>query len=144
LQLPRPGVTANEIGDNMTQQIEFGTRDERPDADEATKGSIADVVNDLNDQLTVMCGLAHLGGEVSYDAERTESYFAQIESAGTKAAQITRRLLTLDRLAISGTTHKEVAWPRVQHAIDAATSPRQAASSFRRRLTAARQRLAER
>jgi hypothetical protein len=129
----------------MTQQIEFGTRDERPDADEATEGSIAGVVNDLNDQLTVMCGLAHLGGEVSYDAERTESYFAQIESAGTKAAQITRRLLTLDRLAISGTTHtKEVAWPRVQHAIDAPSSPRQAASSFRRRLTAARERRAER
>ena len=128
----------------MTQQIELGTRDERLHADEATETGIAGVVNDLNDQLTVMCGLAHLGAEVSYDAERTESYFAQIESAGTKAAQITRRLLTLDRLAISEATHtKEVAWPRVQQAINAVTGPRQAASSFRRRLTAAREHQAD-
>jgi hypothetical protein len=128
----------------MAQQIEFGTRDERLHADEATEPGLAGVVSDLNDQLTVIGSLAHLGGEVSYDAELTESYFAQIESAGTKAAQITRRLLTLDRLAISETRHtKDVAWPRVQQAILAVTAPRQAASSFRRRLTAAREHRAD-
>jgi hypothetical protein len=54
-----------------------------------------------NDQLTVICGLAHLGGDASYDTERTESYVAQIESAGKKAAQITRQLLVLDPRQLS-------------------------------------------
>lgn len=129
----------------MTQQIELGARDERELAHEATDRGTPGIVNDLNDQLTVISGLAHLGAEASYDAELTESYFAQIEAASTKAAQITRELLSLDRPAASEPTQtKEVAWPRVQQAIGAATGPRQTASSFRGRLTAAREHRADR
>jgi hypothetical protein len=108
----------------MIEQIEFGTRDEYLLAEEATERGMAAVVQDLNDQLTVICGLAHLGGDASYDAERTEGYFAQIESAGKKAAQITRQLLVLD--------------PR--QLLQDEISPRETESSFRRRLTSARAR----
>jgi hypothetical protein len=80
----------------MIEEIEFGTRDEYLLAEKAIARGMAAVVTDINDQLTVICGLAHLGGDASYDAERTESYFAQIESAGKKAAEITRQLLVLD------------------------------------------------
>ena len=83
----------------MIEQIEFGTRDEYQLAEEATDRGMAAVVEDLNDQLTVICGLAHLGGDASDDAGQTESYFAEIESAGKKAAQITRQLLVLDPAA---------------------------------------------
>ena len=109
----------------MIEQIEFGTRDEYLLAEEATERGMAAVVADLNDQLTVICGLAHLGGDASYDAERTESYFAQIESAGKKAAQITRQLLVLDP----------------HHSAEDETDPRETESSFRRRLTSARARV---
>ena len=85
----------------MIEQIEFGTRDEYLLAEEATERGMAAVVADINDQLTVICGLAHLGGDASYDAERTESYFAQIESAGKTAAQIVRQLLVLDPRQLS-------------------------------------------
>ena len=79
-----------------------------------------------------------MGGEVSYDAEQTENYFAQIESAGNNAAQITRQLLVLDPARPSERTHpKELAAPAAQ-ASEATTDPRQTTSSFRRRLTAAR------
>ena len=106
----------------MIEQIEFGTRDEYLLAEEATERGMAAVVADLNDQLTVICGLAHLGGDASYDAERTESYFAQIESAGKTAAQIVRQLLVLDPRQLSRDE----------------TGPRDTESSFRRRLTSAR------
>jgi hypothetical protein len=86
-------------GDKVIEQIEFGTHDEYLLAEEATERGMAAVIEDLNDQLTVICGLAHLGGGASYDAERTECYFAEIESAGEKAAQITRQLLVLDPLS---------------------------------------------
>ena len=109
----------------MIEQIEFGTRDEYLLAEEATERGMAAVVQDINDQLTVICGLAHLGGDASYDTERTESYFAQIESAGKKAAQITRQLLVLDPQQLS---HDQ-------------TDPRETDSSFRRRLTSARARV---
>jgi hypothetical protein len=136
--LARPNGTANQIGDQMIEQIEFGTRDEYLLAEQATERGIAAVVQDLNDQLTVISGLAHMGGEVSYDAERTENYFAQIESAGKKAAQITRQLLVLDPARPSEHEHpKKLAWPAAQPSA-ATTNPRQTASSFRRRLTAAR------
>jgi hypothetical protein len=122
----------------MIKQIEFGTRDESLLAEQATERAPAAVVQDLNDQLTVICGLAHMGGEVSYDAELTENYFAQIESAGKKAAQITRQLLVLDPARPSEFEHPtEPAWPAAQPS-EATTDPRQIASSFRRRLTAAR------
>ena len=68
----------------MIEQIDFGTREEYLLAEEATEQGITVVVSDLNDQLTVICGLATLGAEASYDAERTENYFALIESASTK------------------------------------------------------------
>jgi len=122
----------------MIEQIEFGTRDEYLLAEQATERGMAAVVQNLNDQLTVICGLAQMGGEVSYDAERTENYFAQIESAGKKAAQITRQLLVFDPARPSEHEHsKKVAWPAAQPS-EATTDPRQTASSFRRRLTAAR------
>jgi hypothetical protein len=123
----------------VVQQIEFGTRDEYLLAEEATERGMAAVVEDLNDQLTVICGLAHLGGEASYDAEWTESYFAQIESAGKKAAQITRQLLVLDPRSPSGDEHPAAqAWTAAQHASEAMAHPRPTGSSFRRRLTSAR------
>jgi hypothetical protein len=128
--------TANQNGDQMIEQIEFGTRDEYRRAEQATERGMAAVVQDLNDQLTVICGLAGMGGEVSYDSERTENYFAQIESAGKKAAQITRELL--DPAPPSEHEHpKKVAWPAAQPS-ETTIDPRQTASSFRRRLTAAR------
>jgi hypothetical protein len=101
---------------------------------------MAAVVQDLNDQLTVICGLAQMGGEVSYDAERTENCFAQIESAGKKAAQITRQLLVLDPAGPSELEHPtKAAWPAAQPTpSEATTDLRPIASSFRRRLTAAR------
>ena len=105
----------------MIEQIDFGTREEYLLAEEATEQGITVVVSDLNDQLTVICGLATLGAEASYDAERTENYFALIESASTKAAQITRQLLVLD----------------LPH-------PEPARSSFRRRFTAARKEMTRR
>jgi hypothetical protein len=136
--LARPNGTANQNGDQMIEQIEFGTRDEYLRAEQATERGMAAVVQDLNDQLTVICGLAGMGGEVSYDSERTENYFAQIESAGKKAAQITRELLVLDPAPPSEHEHpKKVAWPEAQPSA-ATIDPQQTASSFRRRLTAAR------
>ena len=136
--LARPGGTANRIGDLMIEQIEFGTRDEYRLAEQATERGIAAVVQDLNDQLTVICGLAQMGGEVSYDAEQTENYFAQIESAGKNAAQIARQLLVLDPAWRVEREHPtELAGPAAQ-ASEATTDPRQTTSSFRRRLTAAR------
>ena len=136
--LARPNGTANQNGDQMIEQIEFGTRDEYLLAEQATERGLAAVVQDLNDQLTVICGLAQMGGEVSYDAERTENYFAQIEAAGKKAAQITRQLLVLDPPRPSEHEHpKRVVWPAT-HPSEATTDPQQTASSLRRRLTAAR------
>jgi hypothetical protein len=135
--LARPNGTANQNGAQMIEQIEFGTRDEYRRAEQATERGMAAVVQDLNDQLTVICGLANMGGEVSYDAERTENYFAQIESAGKNAAQITRQLLVLDPARPSEHEHpKKVAWPAAQPS--EATTHQHTASSFRRRLTAAR------
>ena len=120
----------------MIEQIEFGTRDEYLLAEHATERGMAAVVQDLNDKLTVICGLAQMGGEVSYDAERTENYFAQIESAGKNAAQITRQLLVFDPARPSEREHPKVlAGPAAQ---TSEADPRQTASSFRRRLTAAR------
>ena len=136
--LARPGGTANQIGDQMIEQIEFGTRDEYLLAEQATERGMGAVVQDLNDQLTVICGLAQMGGEVSYDAERTENYFAQIESAGKKAAQIARQLLVLDPAWPSEREHPtSLASPATQPS-EASTDPRQHASSFGRRLAAAR------
>lgn len=61
------------------------------------------------------------------------------ESAGERAAQITRQLRELDPHRPSEVKQTTaVALPRVQRAIDAPVDPRQAASSFRRRLMAAR------
>jgi hypothetical protein len=105
------------------QQIAFSTRYEDLLAEEAPGRGMADDVDDLDDQLIVICGLANLGAEASHDAG-AENYFTLIESAGERAAQITRQLRELD--------------PRAQHAIDATIGPRQFGSSFRRRVTAAR------
>ena len=125
----------------MIEQLEFGTRDEYLHAEQATERGMAAVVQDLNDQLTVICGLAHMGGEVSYDAERTENYFAQIDSAGKKAAQITRQLLVLGPAEPSESEQAtKPAWPTTP-AAGGVTEPRQPASSFRRRLTSARARV---
>jgi signal transduction histidine kinase len=139
--LARLGVTANQIGDQMIEQIEFGTRDEYLLAEQATERGMSAVVQDLNDQLTVISGLAQMGGEVSYDAERTENYFAQIESAGKTAAQITRQLLLFDPARPSEHEHpKKLDWPATQPS-EATTDLQPTASSFRRRLTAARARV---
>jgi hypothetical protein len=87
---------------------------------------MAAVVHDLSDELTVICAYASLGGDVSYDVELTEGYFARIESAGKNAAQIARQLLVVD-----------AAEPAAHDAV-AATDSRPVASSFRQRLVAAR------
>jgi hypothetical protein len=92
-------------------------------ADEGIGRTMTAVVDDLNDQLDVICGFANLGAEASNDAERTESLFARIESAGEQAAQITRQLLVLD--------------PAPQAAAPIKSRP--TGSSFRRRLVAARE-----
>jgi hypothetical protein len=100
---------------------------------------MAVVVHDLSDELTVICAYASLGGDVSYDSELTEGYFARIEAAGKKAAQITRQLLVVDAVRPSEVKHtKAVAWRASQDAIAAANDSRQIASSFRHRLVAAR------
>lgn len=125
----------------MSLQIALDTRDEALLAEEATERGMAAVVNDLNDELTVICAFANLGGDASYDTERTEAYFALIETAGKKAAQIAGRLLVLDPDHPSGHEYtKAVAWPAGEPTIDAAIDPRKAESSFRRRLTTARAR----
>ena len=102
----------------MNQQIALDTHDEDLLVEEATDRDMAALVHDLSDELTVICAYANLGGDASYDAERTETYFALIESAGKKAAQITRQLLVVD--------------------LDRSSDDKPPASSFRRRLTAAR------
>jgi hypothetical protein len=62
----------------------------------------------------------------------TENNFTTIDSAGDKAAKITRKLDELDRRRPSEDQRS------VQHAIDGTTSPGKGPSSFRVRLTAAR------
>jgi hypothetical protein len=117
------------------QQIDFSTRYEDLLAEAAPGRAMAAVVDDLNDQLDVICGFANLGAETSHDADRTESFFTRIELAGERAAQITRQLQELDLPRPSEDEYaRAVSSPR----IDATTGPRQFVSSFRRRLTAAR------
>jgi hypothetical protein len=124
----------------MIQQIPLGTRDGVRLGEEATKRGMAGVFQDLNDELTVICAYASLGGDVSYDAEQTENYFAMIESAGKKAAQITGQFLVVDAVRPSEGRHtKTVAWPAAREAVGATNDSGQAASSFRDRLTAARE-----
>ena len=72
------------------------TRDEHEAAELAAGRGMARVAHDLNDQLTVICGFASLGGSASEAAERTNGYFALIDSAGQKAALLTRELLALE------------------------------------------------
>jgi hypothetical protein len=117
----------------MAHQIEERAREEDCVAENATGRGMAGVVRDLNDQLAAICAYASRGGDVSYDAERTENYFALIESAGNRAAEITGELLVLDTVRALGERHtKSVSWPTVQHAFEAATDS--SPSSFRRRL----------
>ena len=119
----------------MIQQIPLGTRDEVLLAKAVTRRGMAGVVRDLSDELTVICAYANLGGDASFDAELTESYFAMIEAAGKKASEITGRLLVADTARPPEVRNtKAVAWP----AIGATNDSRQAASSFRRRLLTAR------
>ena len=83
---------------------------------------MAGVAHDLRDELTVICAYASLGGEVSYDAELTESYFARIESAGKRAAHISERLLVFDAAGPSGDCGtKAVTWPAVLDEINPKT-----------------------
>ena len=58
---------------------------------------MARVAHDLNDQLTVICGFASMGATTPADAERTTNYFALIDSAGQRAAVLTRELIALER-----------------------------------------------
>ena len=76
--------------------IAFSPLQEDMLANDAIGRTMTAIIEDLNDQLDVICGFANLGAEASNDAERTESLFARIESAGEQAAQITRQLLVLD------------------------------------------------
>jgi hypothetical protein len=101
--------------------------------------SMAAVVHDLSDELTVICAYASLGGDVSYDVELTEGYFARIESAGKNAAQITRQLLVVDAAGPSGVRPTKPVASLAAQAADAATNDsRPVGSSFRQRLVAAR------
>ena len=88
----------------MTKQIAFSTRSEDV---LATGRGIAAVVDDLNDQPSVICGVAHLGAEAPHGADQTESYFTQIESAGERATEITRQLLVPDSLGPRSTSAHE-------------------------------------
>ena len=93
------------------------------------------VVHDLTDELTVICAYANLGGDVSYDAELTESYFARIESAGKNAAQLMRQLLSLE-LPVSdgGDEASATERPVVEQMTVPTDEPVLTTSSFRRRL----------
>jgi hypothetical protein len=124
----------------MAHQIEVHTRDEDLLGTDVAGRDMAGVVTDLNDELTVICAYANMGAEVSYDAEQTESYFAMIEAAGKKAAQITEQLVVALSARPSEDTHsKAVAWPAALDPIPAIPGPSaEPQSSFRRRLTAAR------
>ena len=117
----------------MAHQSELRTRDEDLLAPRPSGRDTAGVLNDLNDQLTVICAYASRGGDASYDAELTENYFALIESAGKRAAEIAGQLVVLDSARSSeAKPTKAVAWITVPHPIDVRTAPRP--SSFRRRL----------
>jgi hypothetical protein len=122
----------------MMQRVAFSTRSEDLFTEEATGAAMAADVDDLDDQLTVICNLATLGADASYDA-RTANYFTLIETAGARAAEIMRQLRELDPPRPSEVKQATVvALPRVQEAIAAPTDLRRPASSFRRRATAAR------
>jgi PAS domain S-box-containing protein len=56
----------------------------------------AGVAHDFNNLLTAVRGFAHLGQAASVD-EETTSYFAEIDSAGQKAGELTRQLLAFGR-----------------------------------------------
>src|SRR6188474_1888816 len=100
---------------------------------------MAAVVHDLSDELTVICAYASLGGDVSYDVELTEGYFARIESAGKNAAQIIRQLLVVGAAGPSGVRPINPVASLAAQADDAATNDsRPVGSSFRQRLVAAR------
>ena len=117
----------------MAGQIKVRTRDEDLQAGQATGLGMAGAVQDLHEELSVICAYASRGGEVSYDAELTESYFARIETAGKKAEHISQQLLLLDatRRADDGHT-KAVAWPTALPPGRTTSDP--PPSSFRRRL----------
>ena len=55
------------------------------------------VAHDFNNLITAIRGFATLGQTDSHDAERASQYFAQIDSAGERAAKLTRQLLAVGR-----------------------------------------------
>jgi PAS domain S-box-containing protein len=57
----------------------------------------AGVAHDFNNLLTAIRGFANLGEAGSGDAEKAARYFAAIDAAGQKAAQLTRQLLAVGR-----------------------------------------------
>jgi PAS domain S-box-containing protein len=57
----------------------------------------AGVAHDFNNLLTAIRGFANLGEATSADDDRAAKYFAEIDAAGKKAAQLTRQLLVFGR-----------------------------------------------
>jgi two-component system cell cycle sensor histidine kinase/response regulator CckA len=56
----------------------------------------AGVAHDFNNLLAAICGFASLGKAASGDAGKAALYFAEIDAAGKKATELTRRLLTVE------------------------------------------------
>ena len=118
-------ITAEKIGDDMAQQLELRTHDDFR-APDVGRRDLDDIVHDLTAELTTIRSYASLGGDASYDAELTESYFALIESAGKRAAQITAELMVVD-----SPPRSRPELPPVHTTTDPRRAP---TSSFRRRL----------
>jgi len=79
----------------MSRQV-LPTRDEHEATELAAGRGMASVAHDLNDQLTVICGFASLGGSASGASEQSNGYFELIDTAGQRAALLTRELIALE------------------------------------------------
>ena len=117
----------------LLEQLNELRREDDVLAHDANGCGVAGVLADLKEELAVICAYASIGSEVSYDAEKTESYFTLIEAAAKKATDISDRLPAIDAARAADNGHsKPVIWPTALDPIDATPEPRQ--SSFRRRL----------
>ena len=70
----------------MSDQIGLRMGDEHVVAGWAAGRGMVGVADDLNDELTVICGFANVGESASGDVERTNSYFPLIDSAPVQQA----------------------------------------------------------
>ena len=106
-------VRAYPISNGMAAYYRDVTREHRVEAQlrqaqrlEAIGRVTAGVAHDFNNLLAAIRGFANLGEQASGSPQKTARYFAQIDSAAQKSAQLTRQLLAVGRkqdLAPTGT-----------------------------------------